>query len=109
MSGARGAVLSTTAARVSGHFNYARRVNGVSLALVNVAERVYGVQLGLVNVAREVNGTAVGLVSLTRNGRVQPLIYTSTETSSRRCGAFVAAPLRLLKQWSLERGGMPLD
>ncbi len=65
---------------VSGGVNTARDLAGVAIAPINVHRRVKGLQVGIINVAEEVDA-AIGLISVVKNGRVQPLLWTSIDGS----------------------------
>ncbi|MFV1885526.1 MAG: hypothetical protein ACMZ7B_13635 [Balneola sp.] len=49
--------------------NFARSMQGLQFASVNIAEEAVGLQIGLLNVAREFQGVPVGLLSIYGNGR----------------------------------------
>jgi hypothetical protein len=66
---------------VAGGVNITRDMDGVAIAPVNVQRRVHGLSIGVVNVAQEVDGAALGLVSIAKNGRVQPLLWASSDGS----------------------------
>jgi len=66
--------------QISGGVNVARDLAGVALAPINVHRRVRGVQLGIINVAEDVDA-AIGVISVSKNGRVQPLLWTSLDGS----------------------------
>jgi len=66
---------------VAGVVNATHDVDGVAIAPVNVQRRVKGLSIGLVNVAQEVDGAALGVVSIAKNGRVQPLLWASSDGS----------------------------
>jgi hypothetical protein len=59
--------------------NVARDLDGVAIGAVNVQRRVKGLSIGVVNVAEEVDGAALGLVSVAKNGRVQPVLWASSD------------------------------
>jgi hypothetical protein len=61
--------------------NTARDLQGFAIAPINVHRRVKGLQFGIVNVAEEVDA-AIGVISIAKNGRVQPLLWTSTDGSA---------------------------
>lgn len=65
-------------ALVAGGVNIAGRIRGLAIGSVNIIERVEGIQIGAVNIAEEVNGTSIGLVNIAGNGRVQPMVWSST-------------------------------
>ena len=66
---------------VSAGVNTARDLLGVAVAPINVHRRVKGLQLGIINVAEEVDA-AIGIISVVKNGRVQPLLWTSVDGSA---------------------------
>lgn len=49
--------------------NFARFMQGLQFASVNVAEEAVGLQIGLINVAKEFQGVPVGFLSIYGNGR----------------------------------------
>lgn len=79
--------------QLSGALNLAESVRGLQLGLVNVAGEVHGVQLGLVNVAKHVDGTSIGLVSVADNGRLQPVLWSSTLLPINAALKFTVGPL----------------
>ncbi|GEM_PF-739401 len=64
---------------VSGLSNVGQRVRGVSISTVNLHSRVDGVQIGLVNISSELHGAAVGVINYAGNGRLQPLLWASSD------------------------------
>jgi len=65
---------------VSAGVNTAQDLAGVAVAPINVHRRVKGIQIGIINVAEEVDA-AIGIISVAKNGRVQPLLWTSIDGS----------------------------
>jgi hypothetical protein len=53
---------------------------------------VHGLQLGVVNVAKRVTGTSLGLVSVADNGRVQPVLWTSSSQPFNAAAKFTVGP-----------------
>ena len=80
----------------------AGELEGISLALVNVHRRVKGLQLGIVNVAEEVDGAAIGLISIAKNGRVQPVLWSSPDGS-------VHVAIKSLAGWAFTELGSGID
>ncbi|RKG61457.1 hypothetical protein D7V80_34400 [Corallococcus sp. CA054B] len=90
---AAGANLASTMSglQASSGFNYAGRMDGAQLSLlnvggdvsgaqvglINVAGKVDGLQLGLINVARESQGEALGLLSFIGNGQANLQLWAS--------------------------------
>ncbi|RKI36250.1 hypothetical protein D7Y27_28935 [Corallococcus sp. AB004] len=90
---AAGANIASTMSglQASSGFNYAGRMDGAQLSLlnvggdvsgaqvglVNVAGKVDGLQLGLINVARESQGEALGLLSFIGNGQANLQLWAS--------------------------------
>ncbi|NPC73965.1 hypothetical protein HPP05_29830 [Corallococcus exiguus] len=90
---AAGANIASTMSglQASSGFNYAGRMEGAQLSLlnvggdvsgaqvglVNVAGKVDGLQLGLINVARESQGEALGLLSFIGNGQANLQLWAS--------------------------------
>lgn len=66
---------------ITGGLNTARDLDGLALAPINLHRRVRGLQLGIVNLAEQVDGAAIGVVSYARNGKLQPLLWSSTQGS----------------------------
>jgi hypothetical protein len=64
--------------QLTGITNIADEISGLQIGLVNVARDVRGMQIGVVNIAKHVEGASLGLVSVAGNGRVQPVLWTST-------------------------------
>ena len=73
--------------------NSAETVHGLQLGIVNVAGEVHGTQIGVVNVAKHVEGTSLGLVSVAGNGRIQPVLWTSTLLPLNAAMKFTVGPL----------------
>lgn len=71
-----------TGVEVAGGLNASRDLFGVALAPLNVHRRVKGLQLGVVNVAEEVDGVSLGVISYAKSGRLQPVLWTSTDGSA---------------------------
>lgn len=67
---------------MAGGVNAARDLRGAAVAPINVQRRVRGLQLGVVNVAEEVDGVAFGVVSLAGNGRLQPVLWGSSDRTA---------------------------
>ncbi|HEY8943616.1 MAG TPA: hypothetical protein VIM73_05110 [Polyangiaceae bacterium] len=63
---------------VAGGFNATREMRGLSVATVNVNRRVKGVQIGVVNVSEQVDGVSLAIINIARNGRIQPVAWSST-------------------------------
>jgi hypothetical protein len=59
--------------------NVTRDLDGLAIGAVNVQHRVKGLSIGVVNVAEQVDGAALGVVSVAKNGRVQPLLWASSD------------------------------
>lgn len=66
---------------IAGGINTARELDGLALAPLNIHRRVRGLQLGVVNVSEQVDGAALGVVSYSRNGKLQPVLWSSTDGS----------------------------
>ncbi len=49
--------------------NFARSMQGLQVAAVNIAEEAVGLQVGIINIAKEFQGAPVGLLSIYGNGR----------------------------------------
>jgi hypothetical protein len=67
--------------QLAGGVNAARDLDGLAIAPVNIHRRVKGFQLGVVNIAEEVDGAALGVISMAKNGRLQPVLWSSTDGS----------------------------
>ena len=80
----------------------AGELEGVSLASVNVHRRVKGLQLGIINIADEVDGAAIGLISIAKNGRVQPVLWSSPDGS-------VHVAIKSLAGWVFTELGSGID
>jgi hypothetical protein len=114
---------------LAGGVNTARDLEGLAIAPINVHRRVKGIQFGIVNVAEEVDGASIGVLSFAKNGRVQPVLWTTTDrsvhiaiksiagycftqlgggidlgASSFTYDAGIGAHLRLSQSWFLEPG-----
>ena len=79
--------------QAAGVVNVAGELSGFQLGIVNVAGDVHGVQLGVVNIAKRVDGTSVGLVSVADNGRVQPVLWTSSAQTLNAAAKFTVGPI----------------
>jgi hypothetical protein len=64
---------------MAGGINTARELDGLAVAPLNVHRHVRGLQIGVVNVAEQVDGAAIGVVSYARSGKLQPVLFSSTE------------------------------
>lgn len=49
--------------------NFARSMQGLQFAAVNVADEAVGLQIGIINIAKEFEGAPIGLLSVYGNGR----------------------------------------
>lgn len=56
--------------------NIAHDANGLQFGVVNIGKRVKGAQVGVVNIADEIDGTQLGVVSVNRDG-VHPIVFAS--------------------------------
>jgi hypothetical protein len=88
--------------QLAGGLNAARDLQGIALAPLNVHRRVKGLQLGIVNVADEVDGAAFGIISLAKNGRLQPVLWTSLDRS-------VHVALKSIVGWAFTQIGGGID
>jgi len=61
--------------------NTAGDLSGVAIAPINVHRHVKGIQIGIINVAEDVDA-AIGVLSIAKNGRVQPVLWTSVDGSA---------------------------
>jgi hypothetical protein len=66
---------------VAAGFNTARDLSGVAVAPINVHRHVKGIQIGIINVAEDVDA-AIGVLSIAKNGRVQPVLWSSIDGSA---------------------------
>lgn len=87
---------------LSGGMNTARDLDGFALAPLNIHRRVRGLQVGVVNIADQVDGAALGVVSYARNGRLQPVLWSSTDGS-------VHLALKSIVGWAFTQLGAGID
>ncbi|HLV67168.1 MAG TPA: hypothetical protein VKY73_15210 [Polyangiaceae bacterium] len=116
LSGAANVIRESTGAVVSGGANVSERAIGVHFSPVNVADtftgaqlgvinvggHVRGAQVGVINVASEIEGASVGLINIAGNGRIQPLLWSSSLTPLHASVKFVAG-------WAYSEVGVAYD
>jgi hypothetical protein len=66
---------SITGIQASSVYNYARKIDGLQAAVVNVSGGGYGVQLGIVNFSETESIIPIGLVNIVKNGILHPAVY----------------------------------
>lgn len=87
---------------MAGGVNWSGDLNGIALAPVNIQRRVHGLQFGIVNVADEVDGAAIGILSFAKNGRVQPVLWGSSDGS-------LHVGIKSIAGWAFTQIGAGLD
>lgn len=93
LAGAMNRAHDVEGLQAAGAVNIASRISGLQIGVVNVAREVNGLQLGVVNVAQHVKGTSIGLVSVAGNGRVQPVLFASTQAALNAGVKFTIGPI----------------
>jgi hypothetical protein len=82
----------TTGLQLALGMNYAERLTGMQVSLINVGGDVDGVQVGVINVARKVRGVMAGVInvaddidgvplapiSITKSGGIHPLVWSGS-------------------------------
>lgn len=102
LSGGVNVSASHRGLEVTGGLNTARDLDGLALAPINLHRRVRGLQLGVVNIAEQVDGAAIGVVSYARSGKLQPLLWSSTDGS-------VHVGLKSTVGWAFTQLGAGID